>query len=370
MVANWDSDAGYAWWLMESFWSALSHRFQDTYHPMLAYPSISRVPEVIQESPITVVERDFYSFSPAKVMGLMGFLRKHRVRVLYLSDKPMMHWAYLAFRLAGVRRIVVHDHTPGLRTPPTGLKRALKALVARLPWVTPDALIGATEFIRRRFIEIAMVPEAKCFAAPNGIPLTLPPADDLHDVLSIPRERRVIITAARANHYKGAVFALEAFAELAAHDRSGDWHYVFCGDGPHLEEFREAAASMGLADRTSFPGRVDKVTRLFPSCYAAIHPSRGEVGYSLSILEYMLAGLPVVVPDNPSVDEATTDGETGLVYVEGDVSAAAAALGRLLADAAATRRMGEAAAADVRARYDLAGTHRALISVMEQVLER
>ncbi len=113
LVANWDSDVGYAWWLMESYWAALAEDYQTQMTAILAYPSISKLPEVIEKAPVSPMVVDFSRFSPGLLWTQLRFLRRHRIQVMYLSDRAPRHWIYLLYRLAGVRRILVHDHTPG-----------------------------------------------------------------------------------------------------------------------------------------------------------------------------------------------------------------------------------------------------------------
>lgn len=370
LVANWDSDVGYAWWLMESYWAALAEEYQSQMTAILAYPSISKLPEVIEKAPISPEVVDFSRFSLALLWTQLRFLRRHRIQVMYLSDRAPRHWIYPLYRLAGVRRILVHDHTPGLRSRPQGIKRALKTLMNRIPAYTADACIGATEYIRERFIRVGCVPEQKCFAADNGIPLELPEPESPHERFGIPSDRKIIVTAARANRYKGAVFALEALAHLKGSQATVDWHYLYLGDGPDREMLREAARQEGLENDVSFPGRVSGVTALLPQAALAFHPSKGEVGYSLSILEYMLCGLPVVVPDNPSVCGATKDGQTGAIYREGDVEAAAKALESLLTDGDARKRMGKEARKTVETCYSLAQTHHKLLDIFHRTVPK
>ena len=57
-------------------------------------------------------------------------------------------------------------------------------------------------------------------------------------------------------------------------------------------------------------------------------PSRSE-GFPLSIVEAMLAALPVVATRVGSVAELVVDGETGIVVERDDVDGLIAALGRL-----------------------------------------
>lgn len=363
MTANWDSNVGYAWWLMETYWVVLAEAYKDSMTPVVAYPSISIVPSAIEESSLVPTVQDFSRLSISRVASQLRFIVRHRVRALYMSDKPVKSWVYVLFRMAGVKTIVVHDHTPGLRTRPTGLKRAVKQLMSRIPLYGADVCIGATEFVRQRLIDVACMPASKCFSVPNGIPLDIPSPQSIHEAYDIPEDRQVIVTAARANHYKGGFFALEVLAKVKAEHGMNNWHYVFMGDGPHREDFIRKARALGIEDCVSFPGRVTQVTAKFQTASFALHPSYGEVGYSLSILEYMLAGLPVVVSDNPSVCGATDSGRTGLIYQEHDTKDAAAAIARLLENVEHTEKMGSLAKQVVREQYSLSGAHQALREV-------
>src|SRR5262249_49116127 len=70
-------------------------------------------------------------------------------------------------------------------------------------------------------------------------------------------------------------------------------------------------------------------------------PSRsGTESFPLSVVEAMLAGLPVVATDVGSVTEAVRDGETGLIVPVDRPEKLAAALRRLLDDPGLRREMG------------------------------
>lgn len=369
MVANWDSDVGYAWWLMESYWAMIATVYDPTMRSILAYPSISRIPDAIKNAPIEPMIEDFSRLTLSTLGKQWVFLKRNRVQLIYLSDKPARHWIYLAFRLAGVKAILVHDHTPGQRTPPTGLKRWFKLALNRMPGITADACIGATDYVRRRYLEVACMPEEKCHEASNGILLSLPASMSLHRTFGIPEGRKVIVTAARANRYKGVDFALRALSRVRDLIGTDSWHYVFMGDGPHLDEFRDMAKYLGLEANASFPGRVEGVPALLQTATCAFHPSKGEVGYSLSILEYMLAGLPVIVPDNPSVSGATENNVTGIIYHDEDVMEAAHAIVQMIQKMDIVERMGQTAKQRVREKYSLDETHRKLRNIFQSVLE-
>ncbi|HEX6032569.1 MAG TPA: glycosyltransferase family 4 protein [Tepidiformaceae bacterium] len=68
----------------------------------------------------------------------------------------------------------------------------------------------------------------------------------------------------------------------------------------------------------------------------------------VAVEEAMAAGLPVVATTVGSISETVVEGECGLLVPPGDPAALAAALERLVEDADARRRMGEAARARAR----------------------
>lgn len=369
LVANWDSGVGYAWWLMESFWATLARAYSPTHRVLVAFPSISTLSPELTSAPLEAVEEDFGARGPAAFWRQIRFLRAHRIRVLYLSDRGTVSLRHLAFRLlGGVRLIVTHDHTPGLRTRPRGLKRAAKALLHRIPGLAVDGAIGASEFVRERLIDVVRMPPERCFAAPNG----LPPEDtdtlsvDVRNEFGFGPEQKILVMTGRANRYKNVEFVLEVLARLTPAEQAA-LRFLFVGDGPDLEHFRHRAAALNLAPLCTFAGRRSDVPAILRGCDLAIHPSRGEVGYSLSILESMRAGLPVLVPDNPSVCAATRDGETGLIYREDDPEDALKVLRCLLRDPATARHIGEAARNEVATRYRLEDTHRALLAAFQAI---
>lgn len=370
LVANYDSGVGYAWWLMESFWAKLAEHCSSHNRVILAYPSISTVPPVIINAPLRVVEQDFSGTTLSMVLVQCLFLLRNRVRVIYFSDKGTWHWRYALYRFCGVSHIVVHVHTLCVCTSNFGLKSWLKRLVHRLPWLTINGAIGATDLVRRRLCETTCVPLERCFVAPNGLPLpdTAPAAADLHALFQMPAGRKVLVMTGRADRKKGVVFILQCLAQLPPEERD-DLQFLFIGDGPDIAYFNAIATDMGIAGNCTFAGRREDVPALLEGADIAIHPSQGEVGYSLSILEYMRAGLPVMVPDNPSVCGATEHESSGMIYPEGNAAEATSMLRRLISDDALRIRLGEQARLAVQ-KYSLEATHTALLKAFDEITRK
>ncbi|OFW61268.1 MAG: hypothetical protein A2133_11315, partial [Actinobacteria bacterium RBG_16_64_13] len=88
---------------------------------------------------------------------------------------------------------------------------------------------------------------------------------------------------------------------------------VIVGDGPERERLERVSAVAGLAGVVRFTGRLDDVGAVLRELDVYLTTSLFEGGVSMSVLEAMAAGVPVVTTDAGGVAEAVVDGETGYV---------------------------------------------------------
>jgi len=128
-------------------------------------------------------------------------------------------------------------------------------------------------------------------------------------------------------------------------------------DPEYLAECRTLAATLGIAERVEFTGRVD-VKQIYPRIDVLVLTSVSE-GLPLVILEGAAAGLPVVSTDVGACRELLEGreladrelGPSGLVTGLADPGATARAILSLAQDAGLREEMGRAARARVRAHY-------------------
>lgn len=318
LVANWESNVGYAWWLMENFWTTISSHFEKQgTNSYLMYPKITQIPNSIADSNITTYECDFHNRSLTNINKICTFIRTNNIKFIYLSDSPAYSFFYIILKLCGVKKIVIHDHTPGERTKPPTWLRLIKTIIHLIPLYTADHFIAVTDFVLNRFIQISCLPQRKCSVASNGIkPINLNNANlnYMYDIFPIPRDRKIVITTGRASYYKGIDFFIECANELVNKQNLKKLHFIFCGNGPDLRDFKDLAKKLGVENHFTFAGKRNDIQKILPCCHIGFHAATGEVGYSLSILEYMSAGLVTIVPETPSTSLATTHLKNGLTY--------------------------------------------------------
>jgi len=159
----------------------------------------------------------------------------------------------------------------------------------------------------------------------------------------VPKAPNTILNVARHDPVKGVDVLLRAMALVDPATR-----LVQIGGGPLLDEHKRLAKELGVADRVEFCDlRWDeRVADLMSGFQLFVLSSRTE-GLPVTVMEAMLAGLPIIASDVGSVREEVTPGENGLVVPPDDPKALAAAIDELMADderrAATGRRSREVA---------------------------
>lgn len=371
LVANWRSDVGYAWWLMENFWIRIAEMCAN--HGIgayLIYPEIGVIPAAIAKSSIIVEQLEYSDNSLKGLLAIWRYIWTRNIKFIYLTDKPFFNLFYLFLRFAGVRLIVVHNHTLGTQNKPRGLRRLLKQIIARISPLTADRIIAATDYVKQRHIEILCVPSAKSSVAHNGIiPITEEHLQiDMYKEFGIPDEAIVVLTTGRASRYKGIDFIIKCAGVIVKEDRRADVVFLYCGAGPDMEEFQRLAEELKLGNRFIFAGVRSNVREIIRGCDIGFDASHGEVGYSLSILEYMSAGLTTLVPDNPTVCGSIKHKINGLIYTTGDITSACNALRTVIDDPDLRRRLGRNARETVANNFNLATTNAELTGILEGML--
>ncbi len=371
MVANYPSDTSYAWWLMEHFWVTLATEFE-TYgkKAFLAYPKITSLSETIRISTIEPIELTLPWKSAAQAWRAINFLRKNNIKSIYFTDQKYFNFKYFLMRLCGVKHIIVHDHTPGDRPAIHGLKGTVKKLIHALPWFTADKILCVSKYMQQRNIANIRMPAHKCVVVQNGIePINCSGTNNatLRKELNVSARSILVTTTGRANPYKRFDFIIESANELKKQSPASEAIFLLVGDGPSLTDLQKQIHNYKLDDTVFLLGFRTDIREILCASDIAFHAALGE-GFSLSIIEYMSAGLPVLVPDIPSVSQAITNAKTGLIYKRDDPKEAALCISNLVNDKKKRLAMGAAAKAEADKKYNLKQCTDTLVATLKQTI--
>lgn len=274
---------------------------------------------------------------PGLVARLARLFRRWRPDVVHThDDRPLLYGTPAAW-LARVPR-VVHTKHYGRIAQITARQARLSALAARLI----DRYVCVSRDAARIAAEQG-VPAVRLCTVWNGI-------DVARFDYTGPRPDGPVVAVARLSPEKDLATLLRALARAAG--VAPTLRLEIAGDGSCLPELRQLVTDLGLSERVAFLGEVRDVPGLLARAALFVLPSLTE-GISLTLLEAMSRGLPVVATRVGGNPEVVVEGETGLLVPARDPEALADAVLTLWHDPERGRRMGLAGRRRVEEHFEI-----------------
>jgi sugar transferase (PEP-CTERM/EpsH1 system associated) len=274
---------------------------------------------------------------PRIIWRLWRLFRRERFDVVHTHDDRPLIYAAPAAWLARVP-CRVHTQHHGALPDITPRQRRLVRWAGRL--MRPFACVSHDA---ARYATAEGIPADRLRVVWNGIDLERFP---FHG----PQPGGPAVTVARLTPVKNIATLLHATRRVV--DVLPGFRLEIAGDGLCREELGRLAGELGLTERVRFLGEVRDVPALLGRASMFVLPSRSE-GISLTILEAMARGLPVIaakVGGNPEVVES---GRTGLLVPPEDAAALSAAMLRMAGNPEEADLMGRAGRHRVEAHFDV-----------------
>jgi glycosyltransferase involved in cell wall biosynthesis len=161
------------------------------------------------------------------------------------------------------------------------------------------------------------------------------------DRRGLPESRLLVLCAAALVAHKGHRHLLEAWRDIATRVPAS---LLIAGSGELDAELRAQAADI---PHVHFLGWRDDLAALWASVDLTVQASLEE-GLGTALIDAQLAGLPVVATTAGGIPEVVADGVSGLLVPPADPDALAAALLRVLTDAALRARLAVGARSHAR----------------------
>jgi glycosyltransferase involved in cell wall biosynthesis len=266
---------------------------------------------------------------------LVELLARWDIRIVHTHNSAPLMYAAPAAALVGA--MVVHTrHGRGMSATrrQRTLARAASHLVERFVCVSAEsaAIASYQRFCPQRINVIR-----------NGVNLEIFPYRGL-------KSDGPIVAVARLSPQKDLGSLIRAMA-LAVRENS-TLRLEIAGEGESRLELENLISEFDLHEHVGLLGAVDDIPGLLQSASQFVLSSRHE-GLSLSILEAMATGLPVVATRVGGNAEVVVDGRTGFLVEPGDPQAIANALLTIHHDPTRARRMGAAGRRRVEGQFDV-----------------
>jgi glycosyltransferase involved in cell wall biosynthesis len=168
---------------------------------------------------------------------------------------------------------------------------------------------------------------------------------------------------------KGVDVLLRAI-EILVRERAIGCRLRVLGEGPERKALESLARELRIAEHVEWSNFVPQ--HVMPAEYGAstvaVLPSRGQAeGLGLTLVEALLAGCAVVATPAGGIPEVVQDGETGLLFRDGDAADLADKISRLLRDSPLRARLTQTGQARVRDTYSAASAASRFLTLYDAV---
>jgi glycosyltransferase involved in cell wall biosynthesis len=239
-----------------------------------------------------------------------------------------------------------------------------------LSWIT-DKIVTVSKNARDVCRYYELVPPSKILTIENGVDVArfglAVDRPGLLRELGIPPDAHILGSVARFVAEKDHATLVHAFSRVAVAVPTA--HLIAVGDGPLLDPVAQLCHELGVASRVKLVGRRPDVPTLLKSFDVFALSSITE-GTSISALEAMSAGVPIVATAVGGNPELVTHGVTGLLCPPRDPARLAARVVEVMRDPALGRALAAAAREKVIASYSLERTAAAYAALYEDLLTR
>lgn len=264
-----------------------------------------------------------------------------------------------------------HDLFPELFITRFGKRRAmvrLLLLLERLTYRQADVVLSTNESYRKIALTRGRKSPEDVFVVRNGPDLSrFRPNPDL----SLKRGRPHLISFVGEMGFQDGVDQAVRALGLVARKRR-DWHAIFAGHGPALEEARALTEELGIADSVEFPGFVsdETVMRIVSSSDLCLAPEPknpfNDASTMIKIAEYMALSRPIVAYE--LTESKVTAGEAALYATPNRVESFAGRIEELLEDPELRIRMGEIGRSRVEEMFSWARSKESLLAAYDHAL--
>jgi sugar transferase (PEP-CTERM/EpsH1 system associated) len=263
---------------------------------------------------------------------------------------PYFYAATAAFR-AGLLPVIFTEHG---RHWPDRL-RIKRAMVNQMLSLTTVAYTAVSEFTRQSLVDYEKIRGKNIELIYNGIEL-----NGIHDhmghrqrirrELGLNEEDLLVLSIGRMDPIKDFASLIRAFAPIAPEFPRAHLWIAGDGDESYKQQLIGLVAELGLQDNVKLLGARRDVDALLCACDLYALSSITEAA-SMTILEAMAAGRPVVATRTGGNPELVIDGQTGRLVPVGNVAAMSEAIRVLLKDTSLRERMGQAGRARVEEQF-------------------
>lgn len=280
--------------------------------------------------------------------ALVSALRKEGARIVH-AHTGCWHKAAVAARISGAKGMVYTEH--GRRVPDSRNLMRMDRMAARITDRVVPVSISLFEYMN----SVVGIPSRKLRLIENGIDTlrfnTISKSLEITRELGLTSEHVVLGSVGRLSPVKDQQTLIRAFHQ--AHRNRSNLRLILVGDGEERAALERLVAELGLQESVRLLGSRRDVRAILSTFDVFVSASISE-GTSMTLLEAMASGKPVVATDVGGNGNVVIPGRTGLLVEPGEPEKLASAVLYIAANQRLRNEMGRNARRVVQDRFDVA----------------
>lgn len=254
---------------------------------------------------------------------LISFVRENKISTVIAFDLGCPARVIKLLRQAGVAHIVSYWGA-SMSSINTGIKLLVKKMEYSLRRHKPDAFIFESEAMRNTATNGRGVPESKTHVVYLGVdtdkfsPLS---GQDFytHIQFGIPKNRKIIFYSGHMEERKGVRVIINAALILAKKNQLQDIHFVLCGNkNDEAKTYSDMLIDSAAEQHVTFAGYRTDIPLLMRSSNIGVIASTGWDSFTMSSVEMMASGLPMIVSNLQGLSETIEPNHNGYLIEPGN----------------------------------------------------
>jgi len=279
-----------------------------------------------------------HKFDWTMVKDIYHLIKQLNIQIVFTYQYHSNLYGRIAAHLAKVPCIIASVHNVY-----TIDKKVHRRIINKCLSRFTDKIIAVSGSVKEDVMRYDGVPDGKVEIVYNGIDIdrfTDLDESTLRSELGILMETPIIGTVGRLAFQKGQRYLLEAVSIVKK--KFPQIVLLMVGDGPLKDELKSYAKTLGLDDAVIFTGSRRDIPLLLAAMDIFVLPSLWE-GLSISLIEAMAAGKPVIAADIAPIRELINTQEVGMLVPPRNSGAIADTIELLLTEEVLAEEMGIAA---------------------------
>jgi glycosyltransferase involved in cell wall biosynthesis len=273
-----------------------------------------------------IIECDY--FDRNSYDALAGLIKSKNILTVLAFDLGFPCSLIPILKGAGVKKIISYWGA-SMSSINSGIRLKIKKLQCLLTKDKPDMFVFESSAMRRTATHGRGVAEAATTIIYLGVDTEKFQANYdqesyTRNTLKIPGNRKIIFYSGHMEERKGVRVIVQAAIHLVDDLKIANVHFVICGNkNNEADVYEQLLENREAKDHVTFAGYRADIPELMRGSHIGVIASTGWDSFTMSSIEMMASGLPLIVSDLQGLSETIEHEKNGFLFSPGDYQALA-----------------------------------------------